>query len=158
MYESLFFSFWRIVKFRSFSDKWVCTRLSDWSKSGHFLLVYLLYPIRSVSLSLSLCLPLSVSSALAADWDAVMFNACGLCCTQSWMGSSPLISTKRWLEARQAQHRSTSFQAWPDLDTSASTGPSTRATCGLLAPSQWVQSVNSFGWFRQKKKSWLGLF
>lgn len=71
-------------------------------------------------------LHLSVFPALAAEGGMVMFNACGLCCTQRWrMGSSPLISNKRSLETRQAQHRSTSSKVWSDVDTDVCPGPST---------------------------------
>ena len=78
------------------------------------------------SLSVPLSLHLSVLPALAAEGGMVMFNAWGLCCTQHWrMGSSPLISNKRSLETRQAQHRSSSSKVWSDVDTDVCPGPST---------------------------------
>lgn len=93
-----------------------------------------------VSSSLPLSLHLSVSLALAAEGGMVMFNACGLCCTQRWrMGSSPLISNKRPLETRQAQHRSTSSKVWNDVDTDVCPGPSTVCSCmGSILPLNWV--------------------
>lgn len=84
------------------------------------------------------CMFLSVVSALCslsppfclfsvvADEGRVMFNACSLCCTQCRrMGSSPLISNKRLLETRQAQHRSSSSKVWNDVDIDVCPGPST---------------------------------
>lgn len=97
----------------------------------------------SFCLSLSLSLHLSVFPALAAEGGMVMFNACGLCCTQRWrMGSSPLISNKRSLETRQAQHRSTSSKVWSDVDTDVCPGPSTVCSWAphhLLTETQCVQ-------------------
>lgn len=108
---------------------WLCNEIV-----GNFVLICLFLGhlkccsclLISLSLAFSLSLHLSVSPALAAERGMVMFNACGLCCTQRRrMGSSPLISNKRSLETRQAQHRSTSFKGWSDVDTDVRPGPST---------------------------------
>lgn len=98
--------------------------------------------VLQVHVVLSVSLHLSVFPALAAEGGMVMFNACGLCCTQCWrMGSSPLISNKRSLETRQAQHRSTSSKVWSDVDTDVCPGPFTVCSWAshLLTESQWVQ-------------------
>lgn len=84
--------------------------------------------------------PLPVLLAPAAQGGMVMFNACGLCCTQlRRMGFSPLISNKRSLETRRAQRRSTSSEVWSDVDTDVCPGPSSvssRASRHLLTDSK----------------------